>query len=96
MEDFEEKWQRIEENFRWDNVYKTMKKLDWDWCIDKSKNLYGIPTIETIKATAKRLLLDVWENKKSVASAGFVATYEEDNHLTLEFVIESIYSGDYL
>lgn len=94
MKTFEEKWQIILENFGWERVYKTMKALDWDWCIDKKNNLYGIPTIKTLQNSAKRLLKDAWDEKKGISSGGFTATYE-DGDLALDFTVEAMYSGDY-
>ena len=45
----------IIENFKFDKVQSVMEFLDWQWAGE------GVPTIESLKETAKRLLRDAAE-----------------------------------
>ncbi len=83
---FEYLWQQILENFRWDNVYNTMKMLDWHW--HTRDNEYGIPRVDTIQKHARLLCFDLWERGKGSISAGGLNASFFDNVLYLNFVIE--------
>lgn len=90
--DFEILWNKIDDYFNWKKVYKTMKALDWYWSF--SDNMYAIPSVDTIKAKARRLLHDVYEQGKGkISTAGFIAGIE-DGELWLMFSIEEAHTVD--
>lgn len=79
----------IMENYDFEKVHNCMKKIDWVWAIVKSAD--GIPNIEELKKTAKRLLTEALikgkQNKFSrIGTGGFQATYENDV-LELSFIL---------
>lgn len=90
--EFDKNWALIESNFAWKQVYKAMKALDWKWLIDKEYKLNGIPSVKTLKHTAKKLLMEVWFYNKGegyfISAGGFKAG-RYDNFLILEFILES-------
>jgi len=82
---FEYLWQQIYKNFKWNDVYKTMKMLDWHWHIYDDK--YGIPRIDTLQREAYRLCFQVYEKGKGSISTGGFTAYYSDNVISLEFII---------
>lgn len=86
---FEYLWGLIEASFRWDRVYVAMKALDWQWCIDKHNDLYGIPTVDTLKKSAKKILYEAYERKAGGGSSGGFSGGYEDGELWLEFSLDS-------
>ena len=98
MKTFDELWKDLEENFDWEKVHKTMVFLDWKWQFE------GVPSIEKIKESSKKLLQQCYNeatlsdsvNKSSVGSGGLYASYAIfgnnntwHNELSLEFKLES-------
>jgi len=78
----------IMRNFDFEKVHDVMQYLDWHWV------KVGVPTVEDIKAEAKRLLVDACYEKTTVACGGFRATYEAtpgseegDEFIQLEFIL---------
>lgn len=78
----------IMRNFDFEKVHDVMQYLDWHWV------KVGVPTVEDIKAEAKRLLVDACYEKTTVACGGLRATYEAtpgseegDEFIQLEFIL---------
>jgi len=89
---FEQLFLEIENRFDWGKIYLVMKTLDWEWWFVDEK--YGIPSIGTIKQSAKKLLYDAYQSESSMtASGGFLCGYENGN-LWLSFIIEEYTNGD--
>ena len=82
--DFEEHWQEIEDNFDFEMVYSAMKLLDWTW---GQREEASIPSVQRIKKRAKELCKDAYDNKKTIGTAGFEASFYDDS-LLLKFVLE--------
>lgn len=84
------KIQDIMEDFDFQKVHDVMEKLDWKWAMSKN----GVPTIDEMKAEAKRLLIDACIERTCVSTGGFRAVYEEcsqgdpDPYIGLEFIVE--------
>ena len=68
-------------NFNFEKVHNTMKKLDWEWF-----NV-GIPTIKDLKKQSKILLEDVCKYDICSSSSGGLKAIKNNDHLELEFVI---------
>lgn len=73
---------QIMDNFNFENVHKTMVLLDWKWC-----TCNGIPTIEELRMSARKMMIDVIErNCYSVSSGGFKTEWKKDEeYLLLSF-----------
>ena len=85
-----EKIKDILKNFDFERVHSIMNALDWKWAMVKHDN--GIPSVDELKAEAKRLLLAAATEKTQVATGGFRAVYEadgtcdDDPYIGLEFI----------
>jgi hypothetical protein len=84
----------INEEFKWKNVHKAMKALNWCWYMgsnvaedNKTNDNMGIPSISTLKNAAFKLLKQAYDEEKAVGSGGFWA-YWEDGGLCLTFTLE--------
>ena len=82
------KIESIMRDFDFEKVHDVMQYLDWHWV------KVGVPTVEDIKAEAKRLLVDACYEKTIVSTGGLRATYEatpgsEDGEefIQLEFIL---------
>lgn len=79
-------------DFNFEKVHKVMEMLDWKWAMSR----YDVPTIEELKAEARRLLVEAATEETQVATGGFRAVYEKSNDVTfdpdpyiaLEFIVE--------
>lgn len=89
-----DKIEQVMDGFDFEKVYQVMKLLDWQW--ENPDNLGAIPGIERLKATARRLLQEVAEDRdfSRHSTGGFYATKHEDGELALEFLIEYSDSGE--
>ena len=80
----------ILKNFDFEKVHSIMKMLGWQWAMVKHDD--GIPSVDELKAEAKRLLIDAATEKTQIATGGFRAVYEangaddEDPYIGLEFI----------
>ena len=78
----------IMENFNFDKVHKIMTMLDWKWAMTAN----GVPSMDELRAEAKRLLIDAAVERTCVATGGFRAVYESDGsddpYIGLEFIVE--------
>ena len=80
----------ILKNFDFERVHSIMKMLDWKWAMVKNDN--GIPSVDELKAEAKRLLIAAATERTQVATGGFRAVYEadgacdDDPYIGLEFI----------
>ena len=79
-------------HFEFGKVYRVMEALDWRWATVKKG--MEVPSIEDMKAEAKRLLVDACFEKTTIATGGFKATYEAtpgdpdgDEFIQLEFIV---------
>ncbi len=72
----------IMDSFNFDAVSKCMVLLEWGWASSEGK----VPSIFEIKKEARRLLRSV--NVGSIETGGFKVAIDEDNCLTLEFIID--------
>lgn len=79
-------WDQIEVNFNWTKVFKAMKSLDWSWYM--SDENYGIPTLETIKKHARKLLYEVWERGAGMSSTGGLIAGWDHGEMYLVFQLE--------
>lgn len=80
-------WKEIEETFDWGKVYRAMIAVDWMWRF--SDENYGIPSIPTMKKTARKIIEEIYELKSgSVSTGGFTAgIFSGEIYLT--FTMES-------
>lgn len=84
------KIQDILKNFDFERVHSIMKMLDWKWAMVNHDN--GIPSVDELKAEAKRLLIAAATERTQVATGGFRAVYEadgtcdDDPYIGLEFI----------
>jgi hypothetical protein len=80
----------ILKNFDFERVHSIMKMLDWKWAMVKHDD--GIPSVDELKAEAKRLLIAAATEKTQIATGGFRAVYEadgacdDDPYIGLEFI----------
>lgn len=82
---FIEQWNEIESRFPWQQVYSSMKALDWAWYLTDGDS--GIPSIFTLKKHAKKLLLDIYkEGDGRICTGGFMAGCA-DGRLYLQFIV---------
>ena len=89
------KIENIMRDFDFEKVHDVMQYLDWHWV------KVGVPTVEDIKAEAKRLLVDACYEKTTVSTGGLRATYEatpgdEDGEefIQLEFILADVEGFD--
>ena len=91
----------ILKNFDFYKVHDVMEHFDWKWVMVKHDN--GIPSVDELKAEAKRLLIEAATEKTQVATGGFRAVYEadgaydDDPYIGLEFIAvecEGFVDGD--
>ena len=78
----------IMNRFDFSKVHRVMEMLGWKWAYSK-----GVPTIDEIRAEAKRLLVDAVTERTNIATGGFRAVYEDamddnDPYIGLEFILE--------
>ena len=86
---FEEKWAEIEKHFQWENVITCMKVLGWKWAFSETTD--GIPTIDELKAQAKKLCFDAYTYKRMVGSGGLIASYDYGD-MGLSFLVAETYT----
>jgi len=92
VEDQDSKIYDIMSNFDFEVVNKVMVFLDWKW----GWGFEGrIPTIEELKETARRLLMDVCEPGVSHISTGGFSASKFMGKITLDFNVESWYCSDF-
>lgn len=72
----------IMDSFNFDAVSKCMVLLKWGWASSEGK----VPSIFEIKKEARRLLRRV--DVGSINTGGFKVAIDEDNCLTLEFIVD--------
>ena len=72
----------IMDSFNFDAVSKCMVLLKWGWASSEGK----VPSIFEIKKEARRLLRRV--DVCSINTGGFKVAIDEDNCLTLEFIVD--------
>jgi hypothetical protein len=72
----------IMDSFNFDAVSKCMVLLEWGWSSSEGK----VPNIFEIKKEARRLLRRV--DVGSINTGGFKVAIDEDNCLSLEFIID--------
>lgn len=82
----------IMDGFDFDAVSKCMVLLEWGWASKNGVDKKEVPDIFEIKKEARRLLRRV--NVGSIMTGGFKAAIDEDNCLTLEFIV-SDWCGHY-
>jgi hypothetical protein len=87
----------IIDKFNFERVHIAMTALDWQWATTAG-NGYAIPTLTKLKAMARTLLRESFDETQ-VSSGGFVATYHPKDELTseyfdLKFVLHHAYSYD--
>ena len=88
--DKEEKINRIMAGFNFHKVRKAMVALGWTWRDE------GVPTIEKLRETARRLLVDASENEfGNIMTGGFKAEYHKDGEFSLEFILAETNSYEY-
>jgi hypothetical protein len=73
----------IIDKFNFERVHIAMTALDWQWATTAG-NGYAIPTLTKLKAMARTLLRESF-NETQVSSGGFVATYHPKDELTSEY-----------
>jgi hypothetical protein len=88
---FESLWDVINAQFNWKSVRRAMISLRWNWTLDKENGLGGIPTVITLKVSAKQLLYKAYEQgikDIKVGGGGFWAEYFDGGDLILTFEID--------
>ena len=76
----------IMDSFDFDAVSKCMAILEWGWASENGVDIKKVPDIFEIKKEARRLLRSV--NVGSIETGGFKVSIDEDNCLTLEFIVD--------
>ena len=76
----------IMDSFDFDAVSKCMVILEWGWASENGVDIKKVPNIFEIKKEARRLLRSV--NVGSIQTGGFKVAIDEDNCLTLEFIVD--------
>jgi hypothetical protein len=82
------RFHEIIDNFDFEKVHRCMTLMDWRWATTN-----GVPSLEDIKNTASRLLLDViigirFSATYNVGTGGFHVTYDKKyDGILLSFVI---------
>ena len=84
MRSFDELWDEIEKNFKWQYVYNAMKALDLQWSFVGNRS--GIPSINTLKSEGKRLAGEAYMRGISIGTGGLMATCT-GSVLILEFTL---------
>ena len=86
-----EKIDNIMRDFDFELVHKVMTHLGWRWV----RTTNGVPTVDELKTSARRLLVDVVNEKcRAIATGGLRAVCETegpddpDPYIALEFVAE--------
>lgn len=77
------------ERFNFERVHAMMVAVDWKWSISSGPDGFRVPTIQELKSQAERLLYAAVRDADTVASGGFVASYNvkhERASVTLRFV----------
>jgi len=91
--DVSEKEAKINEvmtNFDFHKVRQAMVALNWTWRDE------GVPTIDSLRDTARRLLKDASENEfGNIMTGGFKAGYHKDGEFTLQFILTESSSYTY-
>lgn len=81
---------KIMEEFEFSYVQEAMSKMNWVWATGGLDSTFHVPTINQLRTTAHRLLVDVVEEGHTYHSTGgFVATLNKGRYLTLQFVLKS-------
>ncbi|MGA9651945.1 hypothetical protein [Pedobacter sp.] len=81
----------IGESFDFKLVHKAMLAVEWKWSFGTDKygiENYGIPTLDTIKQHAARLLKEAYDKDCSISTGGFSAGWDS-GELYLLFQLES-------
>lgn len=77
--------EEIMDNFDFEKVRKCMKALGWNW--ETCHN--GTPEVRDLRRGARKVLTAAAEKKNNVVGCGgFWAENDQDNCLTLRFVVE--------
>lgn len=80
----------VMEELDFEKIHKTMVALDWEWWYQ------GVPSIETLKESARDLLEYAWEHKCSTGTGGFWVAYEgetNEDHPVLRISFEVSWAG---
>lgn len=80
----------IESSFDFEKVHKVMTFINWEWYFGKSENgkeLFGVPSLQTIKDFAFNLIEQSFNEQKQISSGGFAAWLDE-NDIILSFTLE--------
>lgn len=79
-------------HFDFTKVQKIMEQVKWKWGFSNGAH---IPSVEELKAEAKRILLAAIEERNTISTGGFRATYDnggieddDDPYIGLEFILE--------
>lgn len=64
---------RIIANFDFEKVHHYMSLVKWSWCYGEGPD--GVPTIEQLKAQARQLLVDTYNEQYGRQTGGFVTEY---------------------
>ena len=75
----------IMDGFDFDAVSKCMVLLEWEWASENGVDRSEIPDIFEIKKQARRLLRRV--DVGSITTGGLKVAIDEDNCLTLQFIV---------
>jgi hypothetical protein len=79
---FKDKINTTMNSFDFHKVHKAMVALDWKWRDE------GVPTIDSLKKTARKLLMDVTTNEYgNIMSGGFRADRHDGGELSLQFIV---------
>ena len=67
---------KILRNFDFAEVHRTMTALDWNWA--DSSGTMAVPTVERLRDTVERLIVECYRNKYSnLGTGGFMVRYTE-------------------
>lgn len=78
------------QHFQFEKVHKAMLSLNWCWNLgtdELGNDNMGIPSIQTIKNHAYKLLKDAYDNGNGTGCGGFVAGWDGEE-MFLTFLIE--------
>lgn len=83
--------EKIEAQFDFEKVHRVMESLNWEWVSTAGRK---VPSVETIKEEAKRLLLSVYTDERGSISCGGLMAGWDNGELWLNFIIEDCHTSD--
>lgn len=94
-----DRWNELVNSLDWDKIHNLMVNFNWEWIVGADKNgwKFGIPDIQHMKSTVRKMFFDVWKsvcNTKRdycISTGGFRVSgewYSEESYplITVAFI----------